>query len=525
MAFNYENQKERKDFIADILESNENKARKNESLMQYEIYKSRQHPFVVEKIRREMGNNAALNSRIISSINLTPKIVDEQAKVYMKPPTREFTNLNEAQVEHVMKMYDLCKANVKFKKANKIFKLQQQSAVQVVLKDGKLEFRPLYQHQYDVVPMQNDPEKAECYVISSYDKNQLFQTVGKANSFNPVTSRGYMSDTINQKIADPDDYMGSKLFYWWTSQYNFITDKQGNILSKSEDGKVTDQDILNPIQDLPFIDVAFDKDFEFFVRASNASVDFTLDFSTMLSDQSEIARLQGFAQAILSSVEEPRDLKIGPRNYLWLKLDPNAAGESTRPSFSFASPNPDIASMNQANANMLSMFLTSIGLSPKAINPNGDKETFTSGVDRYLSMLEKFEASLDDYDVFKWVEKRAYELVKKWNNTYYNVTENGFIPELSGVLIPEDSELNIKFNGPEMQLSEQEKLAVIQQKIELGLMSRVEAVMMDRGIDKEDAEKILKDLDLELMVKEEVEKVQSEELEDTEEPGDTEDKE
>jgi hypothetical protein len=513
MAFNYENQKERKDFISDVLNSNENKARKNISLMQYEIYKSRQHPFVVEKIRREMGEKAAQNSRIISSINLTPKIVDEQAKVYLRPPKREFSGLDERQTEHANKLYEYCKANVKFKKANKIFKLQQQAAMQIVLRDGKIDFRPLYQHQYDVVPFQNDPEKAEAYIISSYDKNQLFQTVGKSNSFNPVTSRGYMSDTINQGIGDPDDYMGNQLFYWWTNVYNFVTDKSGNILSKSEDGKVTDADILNPIGDLPFIDIAFDKDFEFFLRAANASVDFTLDFSMMLSDQSEIARLQGFAQAILTSVEEPKDLRIGPRNYLWLKLDPNAT-DNTRPNFAFASPNPDIASMNQANANMLSMFLTSIGLSPKAVNPNGEKESYTSGVDRYLSMLERFEASADDYDVFKWVEKRAYELVKKWNNVYYNATENGFIPELSGVSLPEDSYVDVKFSGPEMQMSESEKLAMIQQKMEMGLMSRVQAVMLDQGVNEEMAQELIEKIDSEMMgEKEESEPVVEEQKE------------
>lgn len=512
MAFNYLNISERKDFISDVLESEENKRRKNESLMQYEIYKSRQHPFVVEKIRKEMGPNAAKSSRIISSINLTPKIVDEMSKVYLKPPKREFYGLNEQQEEHANKIYEYCKANVKFKKSNKIFKLQQQAAMQVILKDGKIEFRPLYQHQYDVVPMQNDPEKAECYIISGYDKHLLFQQTTMASSSNPVASRGYYADTINQGIADPDDYKQNKLFYWWTSEYNFVTDKDGNVVSKDPSGKITDADLLNPIQDLPFIDIAFDKDFEFFVRAANSSVDFTLDFSTMLSDQSEIARLQGFAQAILTSVEEPKDLRIGPRNYLWLKLDPNQPAE-TRPSFAFSSPNPDLASTNQMLANYLSMFLTSIGLNPKAVNPTGDKETYASGVDRYLAMLEKFESSQDDLDVFRWVEKRAYELVKKWNNTYYNATENGFIPELAGVLLPEDSYLEVKFNGPEMQMSEGEKLDLIQKKMEMGLMSRMQAIMFDQGVDEKAAMEMLEKIDadkIEVDVEDDVNEVEKE---------------
>jgi hypothetical protein len=498
----YLNQADRKQKIDEIVDSNENKLRKNTSLMQYEIYKKRQHPFVVNKIRAELGPKAANNSRIISSINLTPKIIDEQSKVYQKPPVRTFTGLTEAQEEHVNKIYELGKANIKLKKSNKIYKLQSQGALQIVPKDGIIEFRPLYLHQYDVIPYANDPEKAEAYVISSYDKQQLFQTTSGTSGLDPVTNRGYSSDSVNQGIADPNDYKNKMCFYWWTKDYNFVTNFQGVILDHEtlEPLKTfTDKDIENPIKELPFIDIAADKDFEFFVRAGNSTVDFTLDFAAMLSDQSEIARLQGFAQAVLSSVEEPRELHIGPRNYLWLKKDPKGEA-STQPTFGFASPNPDISATNEMNANFLSMFLTSVGLSPKIINSKGEKEQYASGIDRYLAMLERFEASIDDYDLFQFVEKKVYQLIVKWNNVYANATENGFVKELSSTSLPESSEVTVNFYGPERNLSDSEKLMSYEKKMELGLMSRVQAIMEDRGIEEPAAIEVMQEIDRQQMI-------------------------
>lgn len=493
--YNYLDLGVRRSILQDM-DSEENTRRKKESLMKYEIYKSRQAPFVYEKIKREMGTEAA-KSRTITSINLTKKIINEQSKIYLREPEREYTDLNEAQQEHVEELYEQSYANIKLKKLNRIYKLNEQAALQIIPKDGKLEFRPLYPHQYDVVPKLEDPEKADAYIISSFNKSLLFSDLSNGGG-NSLLSQDYYADNVNQKIGDPDDYSGNQLFYWWTDKYNFITNKVGEFVDKSGNviANISEAEILNPIQQLPFVDVALDKDFEFFVRAGSTVTDFSLDLATLLSDTAEISRLQGFAFGVMASVEEPKDLKVGPRNYLWLKLDPNASGESSKPSFNFTSPNPDLGSSLQLISNYLSMYLSSIGQS-SSIVATGDTQKFTSGVDRFLFNLDKFEQSQDDVDLFKAVEKQAYQLVKAWNNVYYNSTTNGFIPELSGIQLPEDSYLEIKYNGPEMILGEVEKLDVISKKKELGLISRVEAVMEDRSVDKNTALEIIQEIDKE----------------------------
>jgi hypothetical protein len=493
MPVNYLNQSERADILKELLGNEENLRRKEASLMRFEIYKGRQAPFIMSRLMKDIGKDAVQNSRTITSINLTKRIIDEQAAVYKNEPIRSFSNVNEVQEAHIRNLYQQGAIDQKLKKTNRVFKLNHQAALQVVPRDGKILYRPLLDHHYDVVPRVDDPEQADCYIVSSFDKRRL---MGRMHNQSKDITKQYLSDGWNQKIAEPDDYMAKKnLFYWWSRDYNFITDSKGNFVNEMGEKIVPrDDELLNPLMELPFIDVARDKDFEYFVRGGSLVVDFSLDLGVMLSDVSEINRLQGFSQAVISSTEEPKDIKIGPRRVLWLKIKPHAV-DAERPTFQFASPNPDLASSLKLLGDFTSLFLTSEGMSPKLVNTASENEKYTSGLDRFLSMVQKFEASQDDLDMFATIEQKVLDLTVAWNNLFYNVTENGFADDLSGVILPEDAEVKVEFSQPKMILSETEKLEVISRKKELGLISDVEAIMFDRNVNEETAQRIKDNID------------------------------
>jgi len=501
MGIDYLSPSDRQKVIQEILGSEENLMRKEASLMALEVYKGRQRPFILKKLASEMGKDSVVSGRTLTSINLTKKIIKEKSSLYRNTPDREFTGVSQEQLEHIELLYAMSSANVKLKKSNEIYKLQDQALLQCVLKDGNLELRPLYQHHFDVIPQDENPEKMDAVIISSFDKSRLFSGLGHSNgNQNPGQRVSYFSDMNNQKIADPDDYRGRALFYWWTKDFNFITNSKGQMVDKF--GILISQSVTDPsdplvaspiVGTMPFIDVATDKDFEFYVRSGLSSTVFSIDLGTLLSDTSEISRMQGWSQAIISSVEQPKDLTIGPRRALWLKLNPNDT-EATRPSFQFASPTPDLGASLQLIENFLSLFLTSEGLSPSVVNSMGKTDGATSGLDRWLKMIEKFEASQDDVELYTKVETDLFEIVKAWNNTFANVTEGGFRADLAGKLIPEDAKLSIKFHKPEMLTSEEEKLNLIQKKLDMGLISQIEAIEMDRGVGRERALELMAEI-------------------------------
>ena len=287
----------------------------------------------------------------------------------------------------------MAKVDVKYKKSQEILKLQDQSMVQVVMKDGMVQLRPLHQHHYDVIETPGDPEKAEAVIISQFDKARVLSqnNTNSQNNFDlSGRSNTYFSDAQNQKTADPDDWRSRVMFFWWTDEYNFATDGNGHLVDHSTGQKImvtTESELLNPIGVLPFVDLAQDKDFEFYVRSGYGSTAFNLDLGVLLSDTAEINRMQGWAQGVIASIEQPKNMKVGPRNLMWLKLNPKDP-EGARPSFSFQSPNPDLSSSLQLISNYLSLYLTSEDMDPKEVNAMGEKDVTSSGLDRWLKMIE-----------------------------------------------------------------------------------------------------------------------------------------
>lgn len=472
----------RKELIGEILGS-ENESRKSESLIRHEIYKGRLYNYLLKKMEIEIGAASAKKTRKISSINLTERVIKEESKLYMEAPERLVQAGQDKHKEHVNNIYEWSRANIAFKKANRVFKLHDQACIKIVPKKGVIDFRALSPHHYDVVPSETDPEEAEAYIISNFDKSRIISGDGK-----------------NQKIADQDDArLKAYRFYWWTKNYNFVTDGHGSYVDSlgKETSKLEDRDLKNQAGVLPFVDVAADKDFEFFIRTESMVTQFALDLAMSLSDTAEVIRYQGFATGVLASKEAPQNLDVGPRQILWLKIDPNDES-GAQPNFQFVSPSPDIAASLDFNSGLMSMFLTSRGHSPKLINTKGEKESFTSGLDRFLATLEMYEASQDDIDLFTDAEGEAYEIVKAWNNAYYNVTKNGFRKEIAGVKLPQESYMKVNYIRPELEMSEKERLEVLEKRKSLGLITRVEMIMADRGMTEEEAQEYLNTIDAEL---------------------------
>jgi len=369
-----------------------------------------------------------------------------------------------------------------------MYKLHEQCAVKIVPKFGGIKIDVLQPHHYDVVPSLNDPERAEVYIISSFDRSRIIYSDNFPNNgdrFSPTQ----LPDGVNQKIGDPDDWKQSnKVYYWWTAEYNFKTNKLGQVLDDNNNPltQANFNNYANPIGCLPFVDIATEKDYEFWVRAGDSITEFNIDFGAQLSDNVNINAMQGFSQAVISSVEEPKNIIVGPKRVLWLKINPKEEA-ATRPEFSFVSPSPDIKGSIELSEGLLKYFLVSKSINIKDMLQG--TATASSGLERLLMMIEKFEASQDDIDLFKSVEHKAYEIMVKWHNAYRG-TKDGLSPKLDGPEVNENSEVQVKFGKPEMIQSKLEKISTIEKEIDLGIMTPIEAIMQLREVDQNKAEEI-----------------------------------
>lgn len=471
--------------IIDEIESNENKARKAEHLKRYRVYNDYQREYVLQMLNKEFSPSTVQEMRTLTSINLTKRCINEMASIYNRKPEREFIGASEDVEQGIENLYLEANVDSILKRANQKFKLHEQCAIQVIPKDGSIYLRVLSPHQYDVVPMAGNPEFAYAYIISTLDKTVVDSDIEgnvdiQGNYYGSKNQQA--SDKRNQSIADQDDSMEmQKRYVVWTAQENLILDANGRILQQEP----------NPIGVLPFIDVACDKDFEFWIRRGSGICDFNLDFSVVLSDTVNTNRLQSYSQPVIVAEKVPESVTVGPQNILFLPLDPTRP--EVKPSFEFANPNPDMKASLDLLDKLISYFLTSRGISPKTISGDASAEKFTSGVERLLAMIERFEASQSDIDLFLNVEEQLYNLMRLWYNEI-NGTD-ALEQEYSFGAWPDELELNVKFLGPEVVQTESDKEDSVIKRLEAGLISKVEAIAELRNISIDEAGKIANDID------------------------------
>ena len=481
------------------IKSEGNKKRKEESLKRFEIFQGRQDKYIIEKLESEFDKDAVLQMRKVTSINTSNRIIKSMSSIYSSPPDRDFSNASEAEYEQLQNLYKFAKADQKLRLANEYFKLNNDQIVfQIIPRSGVIQMIPLLPHNFDAFPDEKDPSKAFCYVLNVFDKydemNDLNSPAYKSKLRG--TSTSVEPDGINQPHADDEDYKALvDRFIFWTEDYHFITNGKGQIIDDSEGDEI---DVSNPIGTLPFVDISAEKDNEFFRRYGSADTDFAVEFGAALSDLVNTVKLQSYAQAVMVSEEQPAYITTGPMSLLWLKQssDPNKKD----PSFSFESPGPDLTGGLSVLEAMLRIYLTARGLPSDEVSGQVSNQTATSGIERLLNMIDKFEASREDISYFENAEHMIFKILMKWSNVLQDAERNGenvLIEELNIANISDQIELQIQFQKPEMIQTKQDIEESIIRRLDKGLMSELEAFMELYDIDEDMAKERIENIEKE----------------------------
>lgn len=471
------------------------------SQAEWDIYTGNIEPYVVEKIKNRFGEGLANSVPLVSSINIFKKVVDSTSTLYRNAPERSYTELSDEQKETVNLVYRDMSVDAKMLQANRLFEAQkQQTHVIIEPIDGVLRMRPIKAHNINVKPMMENPEKAEVYIFSAFDKTR-------------AENRDFSDDNYhNESIADVNDYKAHiDRYIVWSKDYHFVMNGEGEILI---DGVVaTDADtfketnekgipvvVANQVGEVPVVEISAMKDFIYWREVTNDSVEFTIDFNQYMSMAGQIVEQQGFAQAVMRGPKEMMSQEVitGPTRIVHVITDPNVPGGDSS-DFSFANPGSDLAGVQQYYEALLALYLSSRGVDPSEISGNASaSKGFASGVERLLSLISKFEASKETRDIFRNAETKIYSIVKAWMN-YSLETEDVLLDKYQVSQLPEESELLINYTEPQGILTEAEKVGIAEKRVELGLWSKKKAVMYLDGVTDEQAVEIIKDADKEAM--------------------------
>ena len=473
--------------VLDEIQMPENEYRKNEARRRFNIFQNNLHSEVKNELIKEYDLQTVEKFRTQTSINLVPRVINEQASIYKNPPSRKFSELNENQEDYVKRKYEEFKYNVIYKKANKFYKLQDQCLIQITPnKNNELQSRILQPHHYDVITRDDDPTKILCVIVNLQNEDRFIK------SYNDSIERDQSRNFFNEIISDLDDKKQSqKKFVWWSDNYNFITNEYGEITSGEE--------IENSLGELPFVDVTdpCEQDFGYWVFKESLLVRFTIDQCKDLTDLTETIKMQGFAMGILFAKEKPQSVNVGPRKFMFIPLDPD--NPELRPQFDFKNPSPNIVAQMNVILDKLAMFLSSYGVDPQTVGGVANVSEFNSGVQMLLAQLKRFEASNDDIALFKWVEQKFYKKFIKWNN----LLASNQIEDYE--MLPENSCLMINYVKPQMTETQKDKEERMMRLFENGFISKKHAMMEIFEVDAETSKKLIEGIDKEMYSEQKVE--------------------
>jgi len=211
-----------------------------------------------------------------------------------------------------------------------------------------------------------------------------------------------------------------------------------------------------------------------------------------MSDTNQIVMMQGYSQSYLIAKDDliPDNIQLGPNFILKLPFD---QADEQKPEFGFANPGSDIAGAINYMETYLSSFLTSRGLDPSIVSGKGQIQKASSGVQKYLEMIDHFDASRTDYSTYNHAEKQIYKVIKAWHDGA--IGTDLLDKKYQSSVIADDSEVMINFSGPEMLQTEKEKVELWNTKVEAGFTSRLKAIMALEGLEEKEAAEYLKEVD------------------------------
>lgn len=465
----------RKLILKDI-KSNENIKRKSEAFADYEIFNDRLLPYVKDQLCKQLGDKSAAQMPIVSTLNVGKYVTENEATIYTNEPERDITTATKADAETCEKLYEEMQFDTRLQKSNKWFKYRGQSLLQVVPKKKSLQLRVVLAHNVDVIPDADDPCLAYAIILSTFDKSQYL----KAGQ-----------DSTNELTADQDDYKKSlERYVVWTAEMNFIMDGNGKLI-----GDAGQEIVPNPIQRLPFVDIAKDKDYEYFVRVGQLLSDFTLQYNVAWSDALYINRMQGFSIGVLKGDPnlKPDTITLAPMKLLFLPSNPN--NPESKLDLSFVNPTPNIEAGLKVIKDLLANFMMMRGVESKKVASAlaGSTASYSSAIERLLAMIDEFEATKEDFSLYQCVEKELFDIIKKFLVAY---TGTPFLdPKYNVSQSFKDAEIEIKFHEPQMIQTEGELLDNSQKEIDLGIADRVSILMKLEKISEEDAVKMIAAID------------------------------
>lgn len=457
-----------KQIIDEINESAET-TRRAKHKRRHDIYKDDGKKFVIEQIQREFGQDALAEMRVCS-LNILKKIVNKRSAVYKTPPVRKAESpASQALVDYYVDELDL---NTAMQKANRYFNLFSNCALYCVPHEGELKLYIVPPYLYSVVPNGMNPTEADVWVFNSFTEGSALTPNYDVPS--ATGAAGWQREPGQKLAGDKVDSQEKtdgmrRNYIFWTPMQHFTSDESGSRLML--EGVPPEQQFANPIEICPVVNLAKERDAEFWASQGQDLVDDSINFSMGWSDSLTISKHQAFGILTIISDEEPKKLTVGVNRAVWLKSKP----EGPQPSIQYVQSNSQIAESMGMLGNYLGLILSTNDMNPGAISGNDKPQNAVSGFSLLIQMSDALEAIESDKPYLKAAESELWEVIAKWHNWLFDTNNLEDEAKAFGKF-PETFDVEVTYRDIKPIESEQERITAVKSLMDMGLLTKMDAL-------------------------------------------------
>jgi len=493
----------RKKIISEI-ESSENRQRKDEAYRRTQCMRDKTNQ-EVRKLLLQMFSPSTVNEMQYSMTNLSivKKVIKKLARVYKDGVKREVPDSQE-NTNRLRELAEKLRFNQRIKTLNQVLRLQKNAPMYIkpckfIDNEGEEFWRPrptvLHPYLYDVVEDFYDRTQPLVFVLSDYSPNApIFTTLDPARvrNNNAVSNiNGQIRATGNSRdelIADKKEDEGEnendKQYIWWSGKYHFTTNALGQVLIDEENNIFPGSTFIpseelgeNPIDELPFENLAIDQDNSFWAEGGEDLVDGAIVVNSLMTQNNHIAVTQGYGQYWMAGKNLPDNVEVGPNRIV--KFEHEISEVDPQPRFGVVNANPPLSELQDSIEAQVALILTTNNLSTSGLSGTLDGgANFASGVALVIDKAESLEDVNQDRQLFAEAERNIWRKTAKLMQ-YFSEQEM-LDPELEELIIPEDIDVVLEFSEPQVIASEAEKLNALEARQRLGINTDEELIMMDR---------------------------------------------
>jgi hypothetical protein len=350
-------------------------------------------------------------------------------------------------------------------------------------------------HLYDVIENMFDREKPMFVILSNYKQQagqQVSPDAAKEGRGFSSAKVGPVSDGKDQAIADKKEDEDQDQYIWWSKYYHFTTNGKGEMIPVGNEkvvGKVSIDDIINPVQELPFVNFAMDQEGSFWAEGGDDIFDGAVRVNCMITNMDHIGVTQGYGQFYMKGKNLPRFVKSGVNKSILLEVE---SKDDPDPEIGFASSNPKLEELKEQVVMYVALLLTTNNLSTRAVSTElSGSSDMASGISLIIDKAESIEDVQDQRDVFQKNEPEIFKRIQKWQAVYKDKLKD----EYKKNILPNEFKIDLKFADARPIMSEKEKLENIKLRKELGINTMIELLMLDDpSLTEKQAEERLKKL-------------------------------